>query len=665
MAGDEIKMSPMNSNIQSEEEKHNASRKEGVFGWLRKNFWGLVTLAVVTVICVIIVQMFKKPGQMSVIESQAMDMSAMVPPKGAVPVGIAQVERQNIDGSVTYTGTVQAFTDEDIYPRLTGRITSMPVYAGDRVRKGQLLVQLDPVNDSEYSSKKEEAASAEDAAMHNSGIAKSEFSQAKFQVEATQESEQAAKDAVEEAQANLAYWKPEVERQSALLNAQVVSLDEYQKEAAELRAAEAKVEQAKAKLREAGKTKLATQAAFEAMLHHIGHQSSAARQAKAVLKTATIYETYTRIVAQEDGVVTKRVVSPGVVVSPGMLLLKVAHVKQVRIQAEVASEDAEKIHLGDKVYIKSSEDSNDQAIASITSIFPAADPASRTFTVEALLDNPLSASDTRNAKVGTISQYKFLPGQYVILRIVTGQREALTIPTSAIVWREGKTQVWKAVGGGGSESKATQYTCLMHPQIIRDKPGKCPICGMTLVPKNIGGKKVAELVDIEIGLSNPDKTEVKQGLQEGDSVVFAGFQNLQPGVAVVDAEWGKSGPTKLPLAGEIAGNRLDSSNNFIHEEMAGALMIKVSLSPAKGGSNSIVVNVSKHGGGSASGARVSIKTSMPGMGNMAGPDLSGSTGGDGDVRLKSDLSSGLWQLKISIAAEGQDPVKSTLDVEVP
>lgn len=94
-------------------------------------------------------------------------------------------------------------------------------------------------------------------------------------------------------------------------------------------------------------------------------------------------------------------------------------------------------------------------------------------------------------------------------------------------------------------------------------------------------------------------------------------------------------------------------------------MIKVSLSPAKGGSNSIVVNVSKHGGGSVSGAGVSIKTSMPGMGNMAGPDLSGSTGGDGDVRLKSDLSSGLWQLKISIAAEGQDPAKSTLDVEVP
>jgi Cu2+-exporting ATPase len=28
----------------------------------------------------------------------------------------------------------------------------------------------------------------------------------------------------------------------------------------------------------------------------------------------------------------------------------------------------------------------------------------------------------------------------------------------------------------------SQYTCPMHPEIIRDKPGSCPICGMDLVP---------------------------------------------------------------------------------------------------------------------------------------------------------------------------------------
>ncbi|WP_291134915.1 efflux RND transporter periplasmic adaptor subunit [Flavobacterium sp. UBA7663] len=34
-----------------------------------------------------------------------------------------------------------------------------------------------------------------------------------------------------------------------------------------------------------------------------------------------------------------------------------------------------------------------------------------------------------------------------------------------------------------SSHQAIVYTCSMHPQIIRDKPGNCPICGMTLVKK--------------------------------------------------------------------------------------------------------------------------------------------------------------------------------------
>jgi hypothetical protein len=29
------------------------------------------------------------------------------------------------------------------------------------------------------------------------------------------------------------------------------------------------------------------------------------------------------------------------------------------------------------------------------------------------------------------------------------------------------------------------YTCSMHPEVITDKPGKCPKCGMTLVKKKV------------------------------------------------------------------------------------------------------------------------------------------------------------------------------------
>src|SRR5450755_2044411 len=41
--------------------------------------------------------------------------------------------------------------------------------------------------------------------------------------------------------------------------------------------------------------------------------------------------------------------------------------------------------------------------------------------------------------------------------------------------------LWLATGAHGDNSK-TLYTCGMHPQVILDHPGNCPICGMKLTP---------------------------------------------------------------------------------------------------------------------------------------------------------------------------------------
>ena len=59
--------------------------------------------------------------------------------------------------------------------------------------------------------------------------------------------------------------------------------------------------------------------------------------------------------------------------------------------------------------------------------------------------------------------------------------------------------------GGGKENSSSQlssdktigkqasvWTCSMHPQIRQDKPGKCPICGMDLIPLNSGNDESTE-----------------------------------------------------------------------------------------------------------------------------------------------------------------------------
>src|SRR5215204_408346 len=38
-------------------------------------------------------------------------------------------------------------------------------------------------------------------------------------------------------------------------------------------------------------------------------------------------------------------------------------------------------------------------------------------------------------------------------------------------------------------ASTTEYYCPMHPSVVRDEPGTCPICGMTLSKRKKGEKE--------------------------------------------------------------------------------------------------------------------------------------------------------------------------------
>ena len=56
----------------------------------------------------------------------------------------------------------------------------------------------------------------------------------------------------------------------------------------------------------------------------------------------------------------------------------------------------------------------------------------------------------------------------------------------------GGMQVERAKAAGALEPvapvaapSATEWTCPMHPEIVRSEPGSCPICGMALEPRTV------------------------------------------------------------------------------------------------------------------------------------------------------------------------------------
>ena len=65
------------------------------------------------------------------------------PKAGTHRVEVLRLEKQPVTIKQTVTGTLEAVNKIRLYNEESGRITRLPFYEGDRVKKGQVLVQLD------------------------------------------------------------------------------------------------------------------------------------------------------------------------------------------------------------------------------------------------------------------------------------------------------------------------------------------------------------------------------------------------------------------------------------------------------------------------------------------------------------------------------------------
>lgn len=83
------------------------------------------------------------------------------------------------------------------------------------------------------------------------------------------------------------------------------------------------------------------------------------------------------------------------------------------------------------------------------------------------------------------------------------------------------------------------YTCSMHPQVMKDKPGNCPICGMKLIKVSKSSKVESEgvqLTELQIQLGDILTDTIKNGMLGNQMVLTATLNADQRKINAVSAK---------------------------------------------------------------------------------------------------------------------------------
>ena len=223
----------------------------------------------------------------------------------------------------SYESTDDAEVDAHISPissRISGMITGVYVEDNQRVKAGQLLVQLDP---RDYQVAVEQARAQLAQAVANVNSARQQYASA------------AAK--IRQAQARDYQAQRDQYRYSTLLRMGVVSQAEYDQYNATARVDNADVNGYKADAASAWRTIASRQAQVEA--------------AQAALNQANLNLSYTRIAAPADGIIGKRTGEIGQRIDPGESLMALTQVNDLWVTANFKETQLKRMHPGEPVTI--------------------------------------------------------------------------------------------------------------------------------------------------------------------------------------------------------------------------------------------------------------------------------------------------------------------------
>ena len=317
-------------------------------------------------------------------------------------VKVETVKASSQDDFYEAAATVQSKTTSVLSSRIMGYIVAVHVREGDRVRAGQLLVEID---------NREAAAQLRRA---QAGLR-----EAQEMLQETERMIQANESAKTAAEAEQSLAASTFNRYQALVERKSVSQQEFDEVQARYRGKTAEVERVQEMLR-------SMQAKREQVLARID-------QAKAGISQAQIAVDYGRIQSPIQGVVTQKHGELGVLAAPGTPLLTLEDDTRYRLEATVEESKLGRIRLGDSVRITINALGDQEWTGRVGEVQPTADPASRSSLVK--IDLPDSLIEKAPGKI-------LRSGLYGKARFAVGKKEIITIPHKAIFQRGQLLQIF-------------------------------------------------------------------------------------------------------------------------------------------------------------------------------------------------------------------------------
>ncbi len=446
--------------------------------------------------------------------------------KDEVSVQTAKVERKDtLKSKITASGEIRSKEFVDLQSEVAGVIVDLPVREGDRVKKGQVLLRIDPKQTASdttaYRAQYEASVSdvrAQDIAILN----------ATAQLSRDEAALRSSKAQLAQAESNYLRAQASFKRKQQLNEDGLISREEYEVAQNDLKVGKSQFETAQASTAQMESGVKIAQNNIQQMKTNRDATASRAKAQAATLERVADVESKTTLTSPLDGVITQLLVEkgeraqPGIMSNPQATLMTIADLSVIQAELKVDETDVINLKIHDPAIIKVDALPDSSFEGEVTEIgnSPIGQSQSRLQTSSAQQE----AKDFKVIVTLKVPSNKLRPGMSCTGDITTDTKQnVLVIPIQALTIREVEVDKDGKYQEPDLKKKKTQSVAQADTSSTKDKPKKKELEGVFIVNKD----KVARFRPVKTGITGESEIEVLENLKENEEVVSGSFQTLR------------------------------------------------------------------------------------------------------------------------------------------